>query len=234
MKQFDDGVPALNNLEKGHKPPKPYKIKIDGKMYEVVDRFITGREILTLAQKSPESDYKVGVKEHGHDVRIIGLDERVDLEMPGLEKFVTIHTGHTDGEEGPNGPFPFMLTSEDQDFAERQMGKLERVLDGTKRWVLIHDFAVPDGYNVDKVTAAIMLPPAYPMSGPDMVYFHPALVLNSGKKINAADATETIHGVVYQRWSRHFTQNERWRPDVDSLETYCFMIKGWLERELTR
>ena len=234
MEKLENGSPAPQKPEGGHKPSKPYKIKIDGKMYEVQGQFITGREILMLAQKSPVNDYEVGFKEHGHDVRIIGLDERVDLEMPGIEKFVTIPTGHTDGEEGPNGPFPFMLTGEDHVYAEKLAGKLERVIDGTNRWVLIHDFAVPSGYNVESVTAAIMLPPGYPSCGPDMVYFYPALSLSSGKKIHAAEATMTIQGKTYQRWSRHFTPKEPWRPEVDSLETYSLMIHSWLEKELTR
>ena len=234
MVQLENGSPAPKKPEGGHKPQKPYKIKIDGTMFEVQDRFITGREILELAKKIPESDFKVVLKEHGQDGRTIGMNDSVDLEMPGIEKFIIIYTGHSDGEEGPNGPFPFTLPEEDKCFAQRHEGKLECVIDGTKRWVLVHDFSVPDGYNVEKVTAAIMLPPTYPVSGPDMVYFYPALALNSGKKINAADVTENIRGVSYQRWSRHFTQNERWRPDIDSLETYSIMIRSWLERELTR
>ena len=97
MKNFENGSPAQSKPDKGHKPPKPYKIKIDGKMFEVNNRYITGREILMLVQKSPDNT-EVGVKEHGHDIRVIGLDESVDLETPGLEKFVTYATGHQDGE----------------------------------------------------------------------------------------------------------------------------------------
>ena len=107
------GSPVPQKPEGGNKPSKPYKIKIDGTMFEVETRFISGREILALAQKSP-AQYEVGVKVHGHDVKVIGLDEVVDLEMPGLEKFITIQNGHIDGEEGPSGPFPFALTEEDQ------------------------------------------------------------------------------------------------------------------------
>lgn len=232
MKNLENGSPAPQKPEEGHKPPKPYKIKIDGKMFEVEGRYITGREILVLAQKTPINQYEVGIKEHGNDVRIIGLDEQVDLEMPGIEKFVTIQTGHTDGEEGPQGPFPF--TEEDQQFANRHADRIERVIEGGSHWVLIHDFDVPEGYNVNKVTAAVMLPHGYPNIGPDMVYFYPILSLTSGKTIHAAEARVNIQGKVYQRWSRHFTQQAPWRPAEDSLETYCLMIQSWLRREVTR
>lgn len=234
MLPFENGSPAPQKPEGGNKPPKPYKIKIDGTMYEVQDHIITGQMILTLAQKTPESDYRVALKEHGNNMRPIGMDETVDLEEPGIEKFVTYHTGHSDGEEGPRGPFPFDLPLEDQDYSNRLSGHLECVLDGRKRWVLIHNFGVPDGYNVDKVTVAVMLPPGYPVSGPDMVYFFPALALSSGKKIHAADVIEVIKGVPYQRWSRHFLPNAPWRPGEDSLETYALMIRSWLEREVLR
>lgn len=234
MSQFENGFPAPQQ-KPGHgpKPPKAYKIKIDGKMYEVEAQFITGREILALAQKSP-SQYDVGYKVHGHDVKIIGLDESVDLANPGLEKFITIQNGHTDGEEGPAGPFPFAFTEEDQSFADRHPGSVERVSEGNMNWVLIHDMDVPDGYNVSTVTAAIMLPVGYPTCGLDMVYFYPELSLTSGKTIHAAEARQTIQGKSYQRWSRHFTPQAPWRPGIDCLETYCAMIRGWLRREVTR
>lgn len=234
MVSFEKGSPAPQKPEGGHKPPKPYKIKIDGKMFEVEGRFITGREILILAKRSPLDQFEVGYKEHGHDIRVIALDEQVDLANPGVEKFVTYHTGHTDGEEGPQGPFPFAFTEEDQSFANRHAGQVERVVDGGNRWVLIHDLQVPEGYNVRMVTAAVILPNGYPMCGPDMVYFYPALSLNSGKKIHAAEARMTILGKSYQRWSRHFTPNAPWRPEEDSLETYCLMIQSWLRKEVLR
>lgn len=234
MIDIEKGSPVPEKPEVGHKPSKPYKIKIDGAMYEVQDRFITGHMILALTHKMPESDYRVALKEHGNNMRPIGLDESVDLEMPGVEKFVTYHTGHSDGEEGPKGPFPFELPEEDQNYTDHLSGRMERVLEGRKRWVLIHDFDVPEGYHQKKVTAAVLLPFGYPMCGPDMVYFFPALSLISGKQIHAAEATEVIQGKRYQRWSRHFLPKEPWRPGIDSLETYSFMIRGWLEREVTR
>lgn len=228
-----DGSPSPKKTDKGHKPSKPNKIKIDGTMYEVAAQFITGREILTLAKKSP-SQYDVGYKVHGHDVMIIGLDESVNLANPGLEKFITIQNGHTDGEEGPAGPFPFAFTEQDQLFAERHPDSVERVMEGSMHWVLIHDMDVPEGYNVRKVTAAIMLPIGYPTCGLDMVYFYPELSLTSGKPIHAAEARQTIQGKSYQRWSRHFTPQAPWRPGVDCLETYYAMIQGWLRREVMR
>ncbi len=234
MVSLEKGFPAPQKPEGGHKPPKPYKIKIDGKMFEVEGRFISGREILMLAQRTPLDQFEVGYKEHGHDIRVIGLDEQVDLADPGVEKFVTYHTGHTDGEEGPQGPFPFAFTEEDQLFADRHDGQVERVVESGNHWVLIHDFQVPEGYNVKMVTAAVMLPSGYPMCGPDMVYFYPVLSLNSGKKIHAAEARMMIQGKSYQRWSRHFTPSAPWRPEEDSLETYSLMIQSWLKKEVSR
>lgn len=235
MLNVENGYPApAQKPGNGPKPPKAYKIKIDGKMFDVQDRYVTGRDILVLANKTPLNDYGVALQEHGHNMRTIGLDEAVNLDAPGVEKFVTFHTGHSDGEEGPKGPFPFDLPAEDQDYANRLSDKLERVLDRGRRWALLHGFPVPEGYNLDKVTAAIMLPVGYPQSAPDMVYFYPPLTLSSGMKIHAAEATETIRGKAYQRWSRHFLPQEPWRPGIDSLETYALMIRGWLEREVTR
>ncbi len=49
MKNIETGFPTPQKPEGGNKPPKPYKLKIDGTMYEVQDRFITGRMILALS-----------------------------------------------------------------------------------------------------------------------------------------------------------------------------------------
>lgn len=233
MEDIKKGTPAPQRPEERQKPSKPNKIKIDGTMYEVDARYITGSGILELVHKSSDL-YDVGYKEHGHNIRVLGLDERIDLEMPGVEKFVTIQKGHIDGEEGPKGPFSFSLTEKDQAFADSYSGSIELVVDGNKQWVLIHGMDVPEGYNISKVTAAVMLPVGYPVCGPDMVYFYPVLSLTSGKTIHAADARMTIQGKSYQRWSRHFTSQAPWRPDVDSLETYYLMIQGWLTKEVIR
>lgn len=102
-----------------------------------------------------------------------------------------------------------------------------------RRVVLLHDFTVPEGYNVSKTTAAIFIPSNYPAQALDMVYFSPALARADGIVIPQTQVSEVIDGKTFQRWSRHYTKT-KWRPDEDSLATHVMAIRDWLAREFER
>ena len=68
-------------------------------------------------------------------------------------------------------------------------------------WLFINGWTVPHGYNHPDVSVALIIPPNYPDTQIDMVYFRPALVRTDGKSIGAL-ADQQICGQVWQRWSR--------------------------------
>ena len=53
----------------------------------------------------------------------------------------------------------------------------------------------------------------------------------TGKAIQAL-SPENFDGKTWQRWSRHRTQVNLWRPGVDGLATQYALVQEWLEREL--
>lgn len=79
------------------RPEKAYKFKVHNVNYETRNRFITGREVLTTAGLVPPEHYKLDLKTQGNRYREIALDERVDLDEPGIEKFVAIARDQTEG-----------------------------------------------------------------------------------------------------------------------------------------
>lgn len=109
----------------------------------------------------------------------------------------------------------------------------ETIREGSTQWLLIQDYPVPDGFNVDRVNVAINIQPGYPVAQLDMAYFHPHLQLLSGKQIGAL-AFHPIDGKVFQRWSRHRTGANPWRPGVDDLSTHLASVSFWFERELRK
>ncbi len=127
----------------------------------------------------------------------------------------------------------FDLLPEDQKFLDDYGLPYETVVDGSM-WVLIHDFPTPEGYNHRKVTVAIRLETGYPVTGLDMVYFSPALQRTDGQAIGQSDVPQVIAGVTYQRWSRHRTDVNPWKPGVDDLGNHIFLIEDWLEREFEK
>ncbi len=85
----------------GRKPPRArqYRIRID-KLYYVVEKHaLTGRELLALAGKTPETNYMISEKMRSGEARKIGYDEKADLTKPGVERFMTPPLDQTDGEQ---------------------------------------------------------------------------------------------------------------------------------------
>ena len=54
---------------------------------------------------------------------------------------------------------------------------------GTVRWLLIHDYQIPPGFNVGTATMAIKVEGGYPPAKLDMAYFLPHLSKQSGTSI---------------------------------------------------
>ena len=44
----------------------------------------------------------------------------------------------------------------------------------------------------------------------------------------------TIMGQEFQRWSRHRTGQNPWRPGIDNLHTHLSLVEEWLLREVNR
>jgi hypothetical protein len=87
------------------------------------------------------------------------------------------------------------------------------------------------GYGRQDVDAAVNVAPGYPDSQLDMVYFHPHLVRADGKPLGAVSGGVAIDGRDWQRWSRHRTPANPWRPGVDDLSTHLGLVHEWLARE---
>lgn len=120
----------------------------------------------------------------------------------------------------------FQLAKDDTEYLDNTFPGWEAI-DG--RWILLHNFPVCDGFNVQNVTAAIKIPSSYPTTQLDMVYFHPAVLRVDGKAIPATGCTEMIDGKPFQRWSRHYKPGT-WHPDEDNIATHVMAIRDWLER----
>lgn len=127
----------------------------------------------------------------------------------------------------------FDLLPEDEQLLNDYGLPWETVVDGSQ-WVLIHDFPTHEGYNHKTVVAAIRLETGYPNTPLDMVYFHPALARTDGHPIGATETVQQISGVSYQRWSRHRTGQNPWKPNIDSLGTHIVLIEDWLQREFEK
>lgn len=124
----------------------------------------------------------------------------------------------------------FALHQRDERFLEEYGLRWETILDGSQ-WVLLHEFSTHSGYNHPTVIVAIRLETGYPATELNMVYVYPALSRKDGRPIKATQATQQIDGKAFQRWSRHRTAANPWKPNEDSLETHIILVEDWFERE---
>ncbi len=94
--EIEEHTKKVNGKEK---PPKAKKhiIRVDKTKFTVEVTGMTGREILTLASKTPVEQYKLTQKMHGGAAETIGLDNKVDFTEPGVERFMTLKRDQTEG-----------------------------------------------------------------------------------------------------------------------------------------
>lgn len=222
--------------EHGHDTPRArrYRIRVDRQRF-VVDRpALTGREILVLAGKNPPERFRLDQKLRGGQARKVGHDESVSFCAPGVERFMTVPLDQHEGAiAAPALRREVVLPEHDMEHLDARGISWETVVDGRRQWLLVHDWPLPEGYAADTVTLALMIPPGYPTVQFDMVYFHPAVVRADRQPIGALSSL-AIAGTVYQRWSRHRTSQNPWRPGLDDVSTHLALVEEWLEQEFQK
>ena len=220
-----------DNEKEVHKDKRTYKVQIDKDHYDVENVTPTARQLLLIAGKQPPEHFALYFKPHrGAPVRI-QLDEKTDLREPGVERFVTLPLDQTEGLGEDRREFD--LPADDAEWLESCEMRYELVHDGSTPRVILHGFPVPVGYNVDTVTVNVRIETGYPDAQIDMAYFLPALARLDGRPIGALCPDE-FEGQTWQRWSRHRTGINPWRPGVDNLSTHFALVEHWLQRELAK
>ena len=76
---------------------KTYAFLVGKTRLEVTDPLITGRRILELAGKIPPEKYTLRQVEHAGVLRVIELNDVVDLCEPGIERFRAMPRTASDG-----------------------------------------------------------------------------------------------------------------------------------------
>lgn len=94
-----DAIDIEAFARRGETPPSgaKYRIRVDKTVLVVPTSSITGREILTLANRVPPERYRLDQKFQGGETRKVELDTVVDLTAPGLERFMSIPLDQTEG-----------------------------------------------------------------------------------------------------------------------------------------
>lgn len=207
-----------------------YRIRIDKQQYIVHVSEMTGRDLLAVAGKTPDK-YLLRQKIKGAVVPI-EPEQVVDFLAPGVERFMTIPNEVQEGEPTAQR-LQFKVLAGDLTFLESLGLRWEAVLDGQVMCIVIYDWPLPAGYNVDVADVHLRLTAGYPDTQIDMAYFAPALARRDGRGINGLSAL-SFDGRQWQQWSRHRTGNSAWRIGEDGLSTHMALMQSWLEAELQK
>ena len=127
----------------------------------------------------------------------------------------------------------FTLPTEDLEWLQLTGRPFELVNEGGALRVVIHGVPLPPGYTLAEVMVNVRIEPGYPDTQLDMAYFYPPLERLDGKAVAAA-SPDVFDGKTWQRWSRHRTPANPWRPGIDNLSTHYELILDWLVRELSK
>jgi hypothetical protein len=125
----------------------------------------------------------------------------------------------------------FQLSEEDEQGLAALGLEWETIVDGNTKWLLVHAYPIPEGYNYRQASVALRISPSYPDDQIDMVYFSPLLALTTGRAIRQLSPI-MIDGKQYQQWSRHRTPQNPWRLGLDNISTHLLQVNNWLDREL--
>lgn len=211
-----------------------YVIRIDKQRVIANKGRLTGTEILVLVSKLPAT-HKLYQHIKGHQPTLVGPSEVVDLTERGVERFTTMPKDTTEGLE--SGALAvrrqFQLPEGDRSYLSRLGLSWECVNDGGTLWLIIHGWVVPDGYIHKEVSVALLVPPNYPDTQIDMAYFRPQLSRSDGRSIGGL-CDQIVAGDTWQRWSRHRTGSNPWRPTEDDVASHLSLIDEWLRREFEK
>jgi hypothetical protein len=212
------------------KPPKPYKLNVQGVTIEWAEPAITVKAAMEEAGFDTSQPWIMILRVAGQPKRPVELDTIIDLTDPGVEKLRLTPKQISNG-EGPMRRQEFDLLPADETFLERAGFFWETFTEAGVRWLLIHGYPVPAGYDQTSFSLALQIPITYPAGQIDMFYCYPHLALVSGGSIPKTQHRVAVLGQPYQRWSRH-RPNGGWDRHKDNVVTHLALVEESLLREV--
>jgi hypothetical protein len=214
-------------------PHQGWKLKVQGVTLEYDHPEVKVADAMTQAGFDPTKAWHIYLIVHGQPKKEVSVDYIVDLRTPGIEKIRLMQRNVDNGEgQQPAARRVFKLLAADHQYLDGLALRWETVLEGERRWLLIHDYPLPGGYSQQKATLALDIPKDYPASQIDMFHFAPFVSRTNGVAIPSTQVRATIGGVEYQGWSRHRNATSAWDSAVDNVRTHLALVETCLAKEL--
>ena len=199
--------------------PEVWKINVQGVTVESDKPTILARHAIKLAGFDPDTGWIIILKITGEPRQEISLDTKIDLTHPGIEKLRLTPHQINNGEAAAQR-LDFRLLPQDEAHLGRLGLRWVTICEGARRWLLLHAYPLPRGYNVASAIIAIDIPVSYPGAQLDMFYCNPPLMRTDGARPPQTEHSELILGLNHQRWSRH----RQWDSARDTLATHLTLV----------
>lgn len=105
----------------------------------------------------------------------------------------------------------------DAEGVKQQGYEIAIVEDGTRFYVVLANFSLPQGYVPEKTDLMVIADYQYPMSALDMFWTEPHVRCTNGAWPQNADQFEQHMDRTWQRWSWHY---QGWNPSTHSFATH--------------
>lgn len=212
-----------------------WKLNVQGIVLTIETPQIKVRDAVVLAGLNPNENWHIYLKVEGQPKQEKTLEDVIDLTAPGIEKLRLTPKDVANGEAASPPRRLFNLLPVDEQHLNQLGYRWETCLTclngQDRRWLVIHDFQLPEGYTPRTARLALEVPPGYPNAQIDMFYFYPAVSLTSGAAIPSVQVVATIDDVIFQGWSRHRTPTP-WDPATDNVITQLALVDGCLLKEI--
>lgn len=211
---------------------KTWELNVQGVRLTLDEPKIKVRDAMRKAGFDVGQAWLIFLKVEGQPKLAVDLEYVIDLRTPGIEKLRLTPKDVNNGEAPPTPRRDFALLDADDTYLDSIGLKWETVLDQQRRWLLLHNYPVPEGYAPRRTTLALEIPPMYPSAQIDMFYTHPPLMLTSGRAIPATQVRAPIFGIEYHGWSRHRSGGSQWNPASDNVASQMALVEAAIAKEL--
>jgi len=221
-----------SELERMTSKKKSWKLNVQGVLLTLSSPFVIVKDALAQAGFDPNAGWIAILKRKGEPKTQVGLTDQIDLRLSGIEKLRLTPAQINNGEVHTTLRREFALLEKDEVYLNERGFKWETFVDGGRRWLLIREYELPDGYDHAVVDIAIDVPPSYPRAEIDMFHCHPHLALKSGRSIGETSGRTQIGAKTFQQWSRHLNGVTRWNPNTDSVMTHIAVVEAAFLKEI--
>ncbi len=220
-----------SGVERLYTRVQTWRLDVQGEPTEWDRPDVGVREALVKAGIDLTKTWMIVLKVKGQEPRPVGLEDVIDLNTPGIER-LWLRPQQVDNGDGSVLRREFALLPKDEAFLTAVGYHWETFTDSGRRWLVIDDYPLPEGYNVSVCRLALEIPQTYPAAQIDMFYCDPPLELHSGAAPDQTTVRQVIAGVSFQRWSRHRNSSSQWSSVRDNVSTHLGLVDEALGREV--